>query len=91
MRGTALSEEGGAMSELVNQARGLINAASAAIAAITREPPSAPTVMLARIIVSEAKKQRPNDAAIQSSDLEATIPDWNNISAAMNVIVRTLG
>ena len=78
------------MSELVNQARGLINAASAAIAASTRQPPSSTSALLARIIVSEAKKQRPNDAAIQSIELEETIPAWNDINVAMNVIVRTL-
>ena len=79
------------MSELVTQAHGLINAASAAIAASTREPPSTSTAMLARIIVTEAKKQRPHDTAIQSIDLEGKIPDWNEIIAAMNVVVRTLG
>ncbi len=78
------------MSELVNQARGLINAASAAIAASTRQPPSSTSALLARIIVSEAKKQRPNDAAIQSIELEETIPAWNDINVAMNVIVRIL-
>jgi len=46
--------------------------------------------MLARIILSEAKKQRPNDATIQSIDLEGNIPAWNDINVAMNVIVRTL-
>jgi hypothetical protein len=83
-------KKGGSMSELVNQARGLISAASAAIAAPTRKSPSITTVVSARIIVSEAKKKRPNDAAIQSIDLEGNIPDWNEISAAMNVIVKTL-
>ena len=79
------------MSELVNQARGLINAASAAIAASTREPPSATTAMLARIIVSEAKKRRPQNLLIQSIDLDAKVPDWNDVRAAMKVVVRTLG
>jgi len=78
------------MSELVNQARGLINAASAAIAASTREPPSTTSALLARIILTEAKKQRPNDPAIQSINLEENIPAWNDINVAMNVIVRTL-
>jgi len=78
------------MSELVDQARGLINAASAAIAASTRQPPSSTSTLFARIIVSEAKKQRPNDAAIQSIELEETIPAWNDINVAMNVIVRIL-
>ena len=79
------------MSDLVTQAHGLINAASAAIAASTREPPSTTSSLLARIIVNEAKKQHPDDAAIQSIDLEKNIPDWNDINVAMNVIVRTLG
>jgi len=78
------------MSELVAEAHRLINAASAAIAASTREPPSTSTAMLARIIVTEAKKQRPHDTAIQSIDLEGNILDWNEINAAMNVIVRAL-
>ena len=78
------------MSELVTQAHGLINAASAAIAA-SRKEPSASLTLLARMIVSEAKKQCPNDSAIQSINLEGNIPDWNDISAAMNVIVKTLG
>ena len=78
------------MSELVTQAHGLIKAASAAIAA-SRKEPSASLTLLARMIVSEAKKQRPNDSAIQSINLEGNIPDWNDISAAMNVIVKTLG
>ncbi len=78
------------MSELVNQARGLINAASAAIAASTRQPPSTASALLARIILTEAKKQRPNDPAIQSINLEENIPAWNDINVAMNVIVRTL-
>jgi hypothetical protein len=47
--------------------------------------------MLARIIISEAKKQYPNEAELQSIDLERKIPDWDEISAAMNVIVKTLG
>jgi len=47
------------MSELVAEAHRLLDAASAAITASTREPPSTTTAMLARKIVSEAKKQRP--------------------------------
>jgi hypothetical protein len=78
------------MSELVTQARQLINAASAAIAA-SRKEPSPYLTMLARIIVSETKKQRPDDAAIQSIDFEGKNPDWNDISAAMSAIVKTLG
>ena len=78
------------MSELVEQARGLIDAAAAASAVSRKEPPASLT-LLARMIVSEAKKRCPNDAAIQSVDLEANIPDWNVISAAMNVIVKILG
>jgi hypothetical protein len=78
------------MSELVTQARGLINAASAAIAASTRQPPSTTSALLARFIATEAKRQRPNDAAIQSIDLEENIPAWSDINVAMNVIVRTL-
>jgi len=79
------------MSELVAEAHRLINAASAAIAASTREPPSASTAMPARIIVSEAKKQRPNNLLLQRIDLDADIPDWNDISATMNAIVKNLG
>ena len=79
------------MPELVNEARGLIKAASAAIAASTREPPSATTAMLARIIVSEAKKQRPDNLLLQSIDLDGKVPDWNDINTAMKVVVRTLG
>ena len=78
------------MSELVNQARGLINAASAAIAASWKEP-SPYLTLLARIIVSEAKRRRPDDATIQSIDLEGHNPDYNEISAAMDVIVKALG
>jgi hypothetical protein len=37
------------------------------------------------------RKQRPDGAEIQSIDLEGKIPDWNEIIAAMNVVVRTLG
>ncbi len=77
------------MSELVTQAHGLINAACAGIAASRNEPPASLT-LLARMIVSEAKKQRPDDVAIQSIDLEGKSPDWNEISTAMNVIVKTL-
>ena len=47
--------------------------------------------MLARIIVSEAKKQHPHNLLLQSIDLDAKIPDWNDIRAAMKVVVRTLG
>ena len=79
------------MSELVAEAHRLLNAASAAIAASTREPPSATTAMLARIIVSEAKKRRPQNLLIQSIDLDAKVPDWNDVRAAMKVVVRTLG
>ena len=79
------------MSELVNQAHELINAASKAIAASTREPPSATTAMLARIIVSEAQKRRPHNLLLQSIDLVGKVPDWNDIKAAMKVVVRTLG
>jgi len=79
------------MSELVAEAHRLINAASAAIAASTREPPSATTAMLARIILSEAKKQRPNNLLLQSIDLHGDSLDWNDINVAMNVILRTLG
>ncbi len=78
------------MSELVNQARGLIDAASAAIASTKREPPSTGSTLLARLIVNEAKRQRPNDAAIRGIDLEGNIPAWNDINVAMNVVVRTL-
>jgi hypothetical protein len=49
------------MSELVAEAHRLINAASAAIAASTREPPSAATAMLARKIVSGARKECPHN------------------------------
>lgn len=59
--------------------------------ASTREPPSTATAMLARIIVSEAKKQHPNNLLLQSIDLDANIPDWNDIRTAMKVVVRTLG
>jgi hypothetical protein len=78
------------MSELATQAHGLINAASVATSEQRKGSPSASSAMLARIIVSEAKKQCPDDAAIQSIDLEGKAPDWNEISAAMNVIVRAL-
>ena len=69
------------MSELVDQAHGLINAASKAIAASTRVPPSATTAMLARIIVSEAKKQRRNNPLLQSIDLDGDSLDWDHITA----------
>jgi hypothetical protein len=88
---TLPAQKGGALSELVNQARGLINAAGEAIAASTKEPPSATTAMLARIIVSEAKKQHPNNLLLQSIDLDRNSLDWNDIRAAMKVVVRTLG
>ena len=78
------------MSELVNQAHELINAANAALAASTRVPPSVTTAMLARIILSEAKKQRPDSSLLQSIDLDEKIPDWNDISTAMNVVVMML-
>jgi hypothetical protein len=78
------------MSELKNQARGLINAASKAIAASRREPPSTATAMLARKIVSEAQKQRPHSLLLQSIDLHGDSLDWNDINVAMNVIVRNL-
>ena len=77
------------MSDLVTQARGLINAAGAAMAASWKEP-SPYSTLLAGIIVSEAKKQRPDDAVIQSIDLEGNNPDWKEISAAMSVIVKAL-
>jgi hypothetical protein len=76
------------MSELAMQAQGLM--LQAAIAASTNEPPSVTTAMLARIIVSEAKKQHPNNLLLQSIDLDENIPDWNDISAAMSVVVRIL-
>ena len=85
----APSQTGGSISELTTQAHGLINAASAAIMASTRNSPSTTTVMLARIIVGEAKKQRPDDAAIQSIDSEGKIPGWNGISSATNVFMKT--
>ena len=88
--GTKPTQKGGALPQLVSQARELINAASAAIAASTSEPPSATTAMLARIIVSEAKKRRPQNLLIQSIDLDG-VPDWNDVRAAMKVVVRTLG
>ena len=88
--GTTPAQDGGALSELVNQAHGLINAASAAIGASTRQPPSATTAMLARIIVSEAKKKHPHNLLLQSIDLDGEVPDWNDIRAAMIVVVRTL-
>jgi hypothetical protein len=90
IRGTAPSQKGGSISELVTQAHGLINAACAGIAASRNEPPASLT-LLARMIVSEAKKQRPDDAAIQSIDLEGQIPDWNEVSAAMNIVVKAFG
>jgi hypothetical protein len=77
------------MSELAMQAQGLM--LQAAIAASTNEPPSVTTAMLARIIVSEAKKQHPNNLLLQSIDLDEKIPDWIDISAAMSVVVKTLG
>jgi hypothetical protein len=89
--GTTPAQNGGALSGLVTQAHGLINAANAAIAASTREPPLATTAMLARIIVGEAKKQRPHNLLLHSIDLDAKIPDWNDIRAAMKGVVRTLG
>jgi hypothetical protein len=79
------------LSELIDQARGLINAASAAITAPTREPPSSATAMLARIIVSEAKKLHPHNLLLQSIDLDVDSLDWIDISTAMKVVVRTLG
>jgi hypothetical protein len=91
IRGTAPAREGGVMCELVAEAYRLINAASAAIVASKKEPPSDCSAVLARIIVSEGKKQCPTDALIQSIDLEENILDWNDISAAMNVIVKALG
>ena len=78
------------MPELVTQARGLINAASVAIAASRREPASTATAMLVRKIVSEAQKQRPHSRLLQSIDLQGDSLDWNDINVAMNVVVRTL-
>jgi len=91
MRGTPPLQNGGALAELVMQARELITVASAAIAASTRELPSANIAILARIIVSEAQKQRPHSLLLESIDLHGDSLDWNDINAAMNVIVRTLG
>src|SRR5437879_3430227 len=73
------------------RARELINAVSVAIAASTREPPSPTTAMLARIIVSEARKRHPNNLLLQSIDLDGKVPDWNDIRGAMKVAIRTLG
>jgi len=87
---TSRVQKGGALPELVTQARGLINAASAAIAASRREPPSTATARLARKIVSEAQKQRPHSPLLQSIDLHGDSLDWNDINVAMNVIVRIL-
>ncbi len=78
------------MSELVNQARGLINAASAAIAASRRVPPSTASTLLAGLIVNEAKKQRPNNLLLQCIDFDGDCPEWYHIRAAMKVVVRTL-
>jgi hypothetical protein len=78
------------LAELVSQARELINTASGAIAASKREPPSATTAMLARIIVSEAQKLRPRNLLLQSIDLDEDGLDWDHINAAMKVVVRTL-
>jgi hypothetical protein len=89
--GTKSAQNGGGLPELVTQARGLINAASAAIAASRREPPSTATAMLARKIVSEARKQRPHSLLLQSLDLHGDILDWNDINVAMNLILRALG
>ena len=79
------------MPELVTHARELINAASAAIAASTSEPPSANMAMLARLIVSEAKKRRPHNLLLQTINMDTKVPDWNDVRAAMKVVVRTLG
>ena len=76
---------------LATRARRLIHAASAARKASRKAPPSASSAILARIIVSEAKKQYPNEAVLQSINLEENILDSNDISAAMNVVVKTLG
>jgi hypothetical protein len=89
-RGTTPAQNGGALSELVTQARGLINAANGAIAASRREPPSNATAMLARIIVGEAKKQRPHSLLLQSIDLDGDSLDWNDVRTAMKVVIRTL-
>jgi hypothetical protein len=86
----AARASGGSMSELVTQAHRLINAASAAMAASTSEPPSPSTAMLARIVVSEAQKQRPNNLLLQSIALDGDSLDWDQIRAAMQVVVRTL-
>ena len=47
--------------------------------------------MLARIIVSEAKKLHPHNLLLQSIDLDVDSLDWIDISTAMKVVVRTLG
>jgi hypothetical protein len=88
---TSPAQQGGVLSELVNQARELINAASRAIVASPREALSPATAMLARIIVSEAKKQRPHSLLLQSIDLDGDSLDWGHINAAMKVVLRTLG
>ena len=78
------------MAELVAEARRLIDAAAAAIAVSTREPLSPAMAMLARIIVSEAKKLRPNNLRLQSIDLDQDSLDWTDINAAMSVVMKTL-
>jgi hypothetical protein len=88
---TSPTQKGGALSELENQARELITTASRAILASPREPPSPDTAILARIIVSEARKQRPNSLLLQSIVLDGDSLDWDQINAAMKVVVRTLG
>src|SRR3989442_6329449 len=89
-----LWEGGSAMSKsspkfgLVSQANGLIEACRAAIGSARNSWPEAATVAIARAIVSEAKRQRPDDAVIQSISL-ANPPDWNDIISAMQVVVKT--
>jgi hypothetical protein len=85
------SQERRPMSELVTKGQALIIAAGAAIGPSRKEPPSACSTLLARLIVNEAKKLRPDDTAIQRINLEGNILDWHEISAAMNVIVKALG
>jgi len=77
------------MSELAMQAHGLM--LQAVIAASMNEPLSVTSAMLARIIVSEAKKRHPDNLLLQSIDLDEKSPDWNDISTAMSVVVKTLG
>ena len=77
------------MSTLLNQALGLIETMEYVLKTNRDAVPEVHTIVLARAILDEAKKQV-NDPVLKTIDFNSTVPTASGVLAGMRIVANTI-